>query len=146
MNCTVHSELSVCGYKCDKPHIVVSITSPEDNWPRLPDNPARLDILRLKFHDVSKIDDYTAKWLASHDQKIDLFEPEHAAQIKAFLLKYPEADLIVNCQAGISRSSAVAAAVTKWKGGDESVFFNPDRYHPNSRVYDHLLHALQKPD
>jgi predicted protein tyrosine phosphatase len=48
--------------------------------------------------------------------------------------------IIVHCDAGVSRSSAVGAALARVLNDDDSEFFG-GRYRPNMRVYRTLLDA-----
>jgi predicted protein tyrosine phosphatase len=49
-------------------------------------------------------------------------------------------NFIVHCDAGHSRSPAVAAAISKAFGEDDSMYFK--RYRPNMRVYRNLLDVI----
>jgi len=44
---------------------------------------------------------------------------------------------MVHCEAGMSRSPAVGAAISKLRWDDDQVFF--DKYTPNMRVYRHIM-------
>ena len=50
--------------------------------------------------------------------------------------------LIVHCDAGISRSSGVAAAIMKYLYNDDTPIFNNPLYQPNMRCYRLVLNAL----
>ena len=54
--------------------------------------------------------------------------------------------VIVHCDAGISRSSGVAAAILKAKTGDDSQIFNSPKYRPNMRCYRIILDELMQED
>jgi protein-tyrosine phosphatase len=54
---------------------------------------------------------------------------EHRAEIER---------IIVHCDAGVSRSAAVGAALARAFSGDDAEFF-AGRYRPNVRVYRTLL-------
>lgn len=56
------------------------------------------------------------------------------------------ADFIVHCDAGISRSSGVAAAILKAKTGDDSQIFNNPKYRPNMRCYRIVLDEFMQED
>jgi predicted protein tyrosine phosphatase len=118
----------------DVPHVVVSITTPGDpHYPaKIKTNEHTLKVLRLVFHDLDRIVPGTEE-LAS-----ELFQPKQAQQILAVVKAYPEAQrLIVHCDAGLSRSPAVAAALSKILTGEDAEFFR--RYHPNMLVYRSIL-------
>ena len=69
-----------------------------------------------------------------------------AEQIAKFALKWKDKvdGIIVNCEAGISRSSGVAAALMKYFTGDDSLIFNSSRFCPNMTCYRLVLEALMK--
>lgn len=70
-----------------------------------------------------------------------LFNEDQAKEIKEFVDKYKnEVDMIVSqCHAGISRSSAVAAALADYlQLGDSNDYFESNKYCPNYYVYDVL--------
>ena len=54
--------------------------------------------------------------------------------------------MIVHCDAGISRSSGVAAAILKAKTGDDSQIFNNPKYRPNMRCYRIVLDEFMQED
>jgi len=102
-------------------------------------------ILRLSFHDVD------------FQHPTDLpdivrFDGTLAKLIKVFMLEWmlksEDADklvVVVHCEAGISRSAAIAAALSKHCIGDDSVFFRSP-FIPNRMVYKILLDCLNNQD
>ena len=50
--------------------------------------------------------------------------------------------LVVHCDAGVSRSAAVAAAIGKYFTGDDMFIFGRPRFTPNRTVYRKVLTAL----
>jgi len=115
---------------CDLPWACVSITTPGDGWPVL--NKAKcMDVLQTQFYDAEfKRPEFEDKYF---------FGSEQANQILDFVNGvWNKIDLfMVHCQAGISRSPAIAAAIAKIKYGNDTEFF--ERYCPNSLVYSMLL-------
>ena len=68
------------------------------------------------------------------------FSAEHGKKIKFFVESLPQtvSDLFIFCDAGESRSTAIAAAILLWIGrSDEPVWSNPF-YHPNIFVFGRL--------
>ena len=152
MEIIVSSRQAVCGViqkiQKDKPDnkvVCISITDPKSepvNLP-LPD----YDVLRLSFHDLDQT--YPISGPA-----IVLFDQVMANQIKDFMmmkvwvhmgrhLDDNELVVIVHCEAGISRSAGVAAALSKHFLEDDSRFFsNAGLYLPNRLAYSVLLNAL----
>jgi predicted protein tyrosine phosphatase len=115
----------------DVPHVVISITSSTADIARVRDNPFRRDILRLSFPDA----DAASALFAERD----LFSREHASSIWTFIRRHKDIErVIVHCDAGISRSAAVAAALARVLNGSDAEFFG-GRYRPNMRTYRMLL-------
>jgi predicted protein tyrosine phosphatase len=114
------------------PHIVISITSSPGDQARLRNNGARLGVLRLSFPDVEVASEL-------HPEG-ELFSREHAAQVWRFVEEHRSKmeRIIVHCDAGKSRSPAVAAALARILDGDDAAYFG-GRYVPNMRVYRLLL-------
>ena len=85
-------------------HVVISITSAEDEEITIPFNTHRVSQLYLKFDDVQDI-----------DSRYIYFDRSMANQILEFVEKYINSVslIIVQCQAGLSRSVAIAAALSK---------------------------------
>ncbi len=69
-----------------------------------------------------------------------MFNLSHAHLIWAFVEKWShQVDMIaVNCEAGISRSSGIAGAISRVLNGEDRKFFLPP-YYPNRHVYSTLL-------
>ena len=113
-------------------HVVISICCPHNDFPKLPENDKRLGLLQLKFVDLDKADD--AKQIG---QEHLLMTEEQAKVILAFVDKYYNLieAIICQCDAGVSRSAGVAAALSKILNGDDSWVFNSKEYIPNMYVY-----------
>jgi predicted protein tyrosine phosphatase len=87
----------------------------------------------LAFHDLGDN--------APEEFKGGLFTDDQAAQIAAFVkANDPATTILVNCEAGISRSAAVAAALSKFFNGDDSEMFKHSV--PNMFVFRKMLRAL----
>ena len=74
----------------------------------------------------------------------DLMGEEDAERIAAPVKSDLDMTLIIHCDAGISRSAGVAAAILKYCTGDDSSIFGNPRYHPNMWCYRKTLNALMK--
>jgi predicted protein tyrosine phosphatase len=115
-------------FKCDVPWACISIVTSEGAWP--PVNQANLlGHLQLAFADILPPDDPRA------------FKREHAHRILNFVRGiWDKIELLmVHCEAGVSRSPAVAAAISQIYLGTEGTFLMPHLYQPNRLVYAVLL-------
>lgn len=121
----------------DVPHLVISITTSPLDEARLPATPKCLGILRLAFFD--------SDLPPEEDGPEGLFSQADARRIWDFVLAHRAqvACMVIHCNAGVSRSPGVAAALARVLRGDDAEFFA--RYRPNSRVYRILLdvHAAE---
>ncbi|MBR1496099.1 MAG: metallophosphoesterase [Oscillospiraceae bacterium] len=61
-----------------------------------------------------------------------------------YVLSHRNETLIVHCDAGISRSAGVAAAIGKCCNGDDRAFFRGGRYCPNMWCYRKTMAALSQ--
>lgn len=101
-----------------------------------------LAALNIEFGDVTpaavKLGDEDANAISAQ-----LMTMDHARKIHDFVETLPDAVqlLIIHCHAGVSRSAAVAAAISKVKTGDDSRFFKSKCYVPNMHVYYNVLEA-----
>ena len=102
----------------------ISIANTEQDFAEIPDE-NRVALLQLAFADITTP-------LAGYQ----LFHDDQAHDILDFITNYWNEieTLLVHCDAGISRSSAVAAAIARLKFNDESEFLESP-FEPNPRVY-----------
>lgn len=103
-----------------------------------------LAALNLHFSDITnqmEIREAKNNW----NSEIKLIDDSDANNIKNFVESLFELNidtLIIHCHAGVSRSSAVAAAITKYYTNDDSIYFNSDNFAPNMTVYYKVLKAF----
>lgn len=118
-------------YMPSEPYFAISIVSPEAIDVVLKPDELRVGSLYMKFMDL---DD-------SHDGRYDVITPATAQRIADIVHRYGDSiSYVVHCEAGISRSAGVAAAISKYLTGDDSSIF---RTHiPNRLVYRTVLEAL----
>ncbi len=122
----------------DVSHVIVSIRTPGDpDEVKLPVNDHTEDVLHLQFHDIDRV-------VVGYNDDIEpnMFQQTHAKQVREFFEKNKDVErFIVHCDAGLSRSPAVAAAISKlYVSEDDSYFFK--RYHPNTRVYRFIINEV----
>lgn len=77
---------------------------------------------------------------------VQLIQKEDAKKIATFVManKHNGKYFIVQCDAGVSRSAGVAAALMKYFNGDDSPIFDNPQYCPNMRCYRMVLEALME--
>ncbi len=125
-------------FDSDRSHITISITDPDASLATFFELDSRKALLRLQFHDIDKTPEEMREigWV-----DLTLFTAEDANRIKAFVEENSnEVEFIVcHCEAGVSRSAGVAAALALVLNGENDDFF--DFYLPNSRVYNKILEA-----
>lgn len=116
--------------------IHISIRGWNDKKVRLANNPNRVASLFLQFDDIEQGDPHFVSYI--------LFDRKMAREILGFVkfwtTEKPEIDLIiVNCEAGVSRSAGVAAALSMIFNGDDAVIFGDPSFSPNSWVRSVIL-------
>lgn len=115
-------------FECEHPWACISIATTEDEFVRI-DQRNQLGLLQLAFADMTQ-----------RIPGLIFFDSEHAHDILDFVTHYwLQIDvLMVHCEMGLSRSPAVAAAVSRLKKGKNRRFFR-EPYVPNGHVYRVLL-------
>ena len=103
---------------------VISISEPVDVLPIF-SNPNLYFVHYMRFWDI--VTDF---------KDIKVASSKDIAGLKAFIDKIKDdcECLIIHCHAGISRSAAIASAVSEYLGISHS-FFSDDIHHPNIHVY-----------
>jgi len=130
------------------PHVIMSITDPDLELPAFAPNENRLGILSLQFYDLDDISDQmepkdAVEYLAQFGD--GLFKDDQAAEIVEFVegIKDRIKGMLIHCEAGVSRSAAVAAFTELMLNGSNERVFQDRRYSPNQYVYRKLLQAWQ---
>ncbi|MEI8194537.1 MAG: hypothetical protein WCI73_01370 [Phycisphaerae bacterium] len=116
-------------------YVVISIHDPHKQRAKVRKQGGLRGVLYLAFHDAEP----TAAMEIPDD--IKMMTPEQASQIWTFVDQHMAkvGVIVVHCEQGMSRSPAVAAAISKSLGLDESRFWS--EYQPNRHVYRSVLHA-----
>lgn len=124
-------------FGCLKKHIIISICGPSGKFVDLPIEDERVGLLYMKFVDLDRPCE-GSKW------NDFLFDSRDARDILSFVaLHKDDVELIVcQCEAGISRSAGVAAALSKIYNGTDEYFFK--HYLPNTLVYSTILKEYHK--
>ena len=113
------------------PHIVISISGEDDKETLVPPNINRTAILHLKIDDVSDID---RRFLFfTRDQAVEVLEfvNKHIMNIKL---------IVVQCQAGLSRSVGMASALSKIINYTDDGIFTKGI--PNMFIYTTILETF----
>lgn len=121
---------SIVTRNCSEPHIWISIRNNDDFDCKLPENHFRKASLFLMFDDDEK-----------ERPGVILMTDKQAKQIVEFVDENKKGiDLIcVNCEAGKSRSSAVALALSELMNGHDSGIRGNSNYCPNLFVKDLII-------
>jgi len=121
-------------FKSDKPWAAISVTT-EPPWPDLLEE-NRVGLLQLEFMDAEFIRP-TSKW----SNGLSIFNEDHAMQILEFVSDmWDKAEVFMaHCDAGQSRSPAIAAAIENiyYGSGADQHWFNTKT--PNMLVYRKIL-------
>ena len=121
----------------DAPTIIISIRSIGDTPPKklfLHSNLQVKDFITLAFDDVT-----------TYCQGYYPITEQQARKIAKFVMRYKDSveQIVVHCDAGISRSAGVAAAIAKYLNLNNDRFFK-EPYDPNKTCYDMVLSSLNK--
>jgi hypothetical protein len=100
----------------------------------LPDE-FRLDVLRLRFNDMDALPDLPPRLRAQYS----LYSTEQANQVAAFVRGW-QVNLVIHCDAGVSRSQGMADAIADHLGVEVKHSWVGS---PNRRVYAMTWHALR---
>lgn len=140
-----YQALEYCQIKHKTDSVIISISTPDVDYKDMiiaPDKENRvIDLLELCFMDCDKpgeVDVYGTPTTIDN-----LMSDEDAHKVVEFVERYKDKRILVHCDAGISRSSAVAAAILKHYTGDDSMIFDSHWYNPNRWVYRKVLKAFE---
>ena len=115
-------------------HSIISVYTPFSEPSNILKNKNTEKILFTSFDDYDTIiDNHEEFW----GRKQILFSYVNAKEIIDFWNEINSDLLIVHCEAGVSRSPAIAAALTKINEEDDNFYFK--NYRPNSLVYRTIL-------
>jgi len=140
---------SVKHFKTDKVHILIQIYCSNDYVEPIEFLSSRRDVLKLQFDDWNAEQKIKIESRYENSQKMKdmiYFDNNLAKSIVEFVKKHiDDIEMIIcQCDAGISRSAAVAAALSKCIHGNDEYYFK--HYLPNSLVYKTILEEWYKND
>ena len=113
------------------PHIIISITDPGTLPAIIRPNFQNKGTLRLEFEDIDA--EEPEAMTEAHAEAIAKFVNEHKDSVDM---------IVVHCEAGVSRSAGVAAAIGLVLNGDDKQFFTNPRFCPNMWCYRLVLDAF----
>ena len=118
-------------------YVVISIHDPNTKPPRVRQQPGFRAKLVLSFDDAEEIPD------TAEPGEIVLMSREQAEQIRAFIETHRSdvGTVVLHCEAGMSRSPAVAAALCRAFGDNDHPFWQ--EYQPNRYVYNLLTQVFK---
>ncbi|MCO6455779.1 MAG: hypothetical protein J5I93_10830 [Pirellulaceae bacterium] len=130
----VYSREGACLFRANQPWAGISITTDDGDWPEL-GRESCLGLLQLQFADLE----------TPHPGE-RLFDERDAHRILDFVGEtWPRIHrLMVHCQAGLRRSPAVAAAISRIYLGHDANWFQYGVYEPNMLVYETLLNVARQ--
>ncbi|MFW6114395.1 MAG: hypothetical protein ACOC7K_01500 [bacterium] len=117
-------------FRSDRPWAAISISSRDDH-PAL-DEQNRVGLLQLVFDDTAQ-PDHAHAFTASHAEEILEFVERMWDKVETFL---------IHCEIGMSRSPAVAAALSRIHYNDDGPWFEMD--FPNRLVYQLLVETAAR--
>lgn len=117
------------------PHLVISMTEHSNYHPNYPDNHNRLCLLRLSFDDIIGAD-----MKGYEDRIISSIQAEQIAKVVRDAYGMGVKLFVCQCEAGISRSAAVAQAIYEHFNEHSSWF--EDQFAPNKYVLEMVRTAL----
>lgn len=115
------------GLRLTEPYALISISTPkvygwetyadqhddDRHGPSLPADVNRVDILRLAFWDVDAL---SPEWPDTLKAQARLYSTEDARRVAAFVREYRGLNIVIHCDAGISRSQGMANAIALYLG------------------------------
>ena len=129
-NIVVKSRSKAIDFRSDEPWAAISVSTNPLEFPHLNET-NRVNLLQLSFEDSDLIQPY------GQTPRKEIFCESHALQVLAFVDDVWDKieTLLVHCEAGLSRSPAIAAAVSCINNGlgTDKMYFV--RYTPNRLVY-----------
>lgn len=136
--------------KHDKKSIIISISDIEQDFPNFHKTKSNgiIDKLYLFFDDKEEIKPFNyiteKEKKKAEDNNKKIIQDSDAQKIADFVNKYKDKvdTIIVHCQAGISRSAGVCAAISLYLTGHDEWVFNNGYYVPNMTCYRKVLNAF----
>ncbi|WP_430534398.1 hypothetical protein [Listeria rocourtiae] len=119
-----------------KTPIMIRIADKNKTFAKINDSGKYQGILEIQFNDINEEDDYWGLSKKESDEML-LFNKKHAAIIHDFVDQFEDiSQIVVHCNAGVSRSSAVAMQLAEYTNDLDTYakLREIKRYLPNTRV------------
>lgn len=117
----------------DERAAVISISTPNEEY--------HTNIYTSPYNKITSV---LRLWFDDVESGRDCIKTEDAEEIKRFVELHKDDPIIIHCDAGISRSAGIAAALMKYYNGDDTPIFDNPRYCPNMLCYRTMLNALME--
>lgn len=117
----------------DEPTLIISISCPGDTHATFSNNPFIKKILYLEFFDVEEKDTFYKSMNDTQAHEVVKVVNEYCNEVT---------QIIVNCDAGRSRSAGVAAAISLYLNGNNNQIFGTSYFSPNYTCYQKTLKAF----
>lgn len=145
----IRSRQKAMEFRNKEPWAAISVSSYQADLPQLSED-NRVGLLQLSFADCSNPRICSAEEIAKFSKaeaaqyaeaQARLFQASQAQQVLEFANQHwgNVEVLLVHCEAGLSRSPAIGAAISRIKLGPKSENWFFTRYMPNSYVYSMIL-------
>lgn len=114
-----------------KNHCIISVSEPFKKESDKKIDIECHDLLQLEFTDIRK--EFSEEYLLKNKDFLKLITEEQISNIKDFILKNRDKKFIINCDVGISRSSAIGIFLEHLIGTKENIqkIHQHRRYDPN---------------
>lgn len=132
-----------CRQTNDNPAAIISISTPGvdyDESPFISKKNKVAEILSLAFLDADCPETTDVYGTFAHLE--DLMTDEDAQKIVEFAERHKDKPILIHCDAGISRSSAIGAALLRNYNGNDDDIFHSRYFAPNMWCYYKLLNAF----
>lgn len=115
------------------PYVIISVTDISSKPVIFNKSSELKSVLRLSFDDIDFESDNA---ISDNDAKrIISFINQWKNQINL---------VVIHCEAGVSRSAGICAALMLWLNGSNKIIFDNSHYNPNIRCYRIVLREIQK--
>lgn len=135
MDFLIWDRASVESLTLDRSHLLVSIKDPHRDLPAFSTDPKRIRTIQYDFYDEDN--ESLQRQPIQQCQAQSVVENVNAIKETIDLI-------VVHREAGLCRSAAVGAALSKWLNGTDELFFK--YYMPNMKVYRMVLEETQRLD